>query len=112
MIIDDSRGWQDYYRNLLKDYDLEVFGDGVSAIMKTNEMLPAVVILDLLLVGPTGISVLNEMQSYDDLKKVPVVVVSDMVRDDLDLSEYGVVRAFDKSKMLPVELVREIQKWI
>ena len=108
-VVDDDKGWLDYHERLLVGYDVESFGDGVAVMERMQEMVPDVLVLDILLVGPTGFSVLNEMQSYEDLARVPVIVVSSAAMDE-DLGEYGVVRVFDKGKMLPDELLEAVKE--
>jgi len=109
-VIDDDREWLGYYERLFCDYEVEVFSDGVAAMERMGEVVPDMVILDILLVGPTGFSVMNEMQSYEDLANVPVVVVSG-VTVDKDLREYGAVMVFDKGKMLPEELLAVVKEY-
>lgn len=41
------------------------------------------VILDILLPGSNGLAVLQEMQSYEDWRRIPVVVLSNVNPDDL-----------------------------
>lgn len=66
-VIEDDRGWESYYRRLLKRDDVKYFHDGVAAIAEMDEEVPDLVILDVLLTGPTGFAVLNEMRSYPEL---------------------------------------------
>lgn len=109
-VVDDDGEWLGYYERLLGDeFELEMFRDGVAVMEQMETQVPDVLVLDILLTGPTGFALLNEMQSFEDLAGVPVVIVSS-VKIGEDLSEYGVVRAFDKGEMLPGELVEEIQK--
>lgn len=109
-IIEDDRGWEKYYRRILKGYDLEIFHDGVAAIAAMDEKVPDVVILDILLTGPTGFAVLNEMRSYPELAEVPVIVVTSVdLQADL-AQQYGVQAVFDKGKMLPRELLAEVRQ--
>jgi len=108
-VVDDDREWLGYYERLLgKNHTVEVFRDGVAVVERTVDVVPDVMILDILLTGPTGFSVLNEMQSHEDLAKVPVVVASS-VKIAEDLSGYGVVRVFDKGEMLPGELLEVVE---
>lgn len=99
-VIDDDRAWADYYERVLRGYELEFFHDGVAAIARMDEVRPDAVVLDILLVGPTGFAVLNEMRSYPELANVPVVVVSSVEVAELS-DEYGVTAVLDKSKMTP-----------
>ncbi len=105
-IIEDDLGWESYYRRILKGYDLQFFQDGVAAIdaMDLDEP-PSLVILDILLTGPTGFAVLNEMRSYPELMEVPVLIVSSVALPTDVASKYGVVAAYDKGAMKPAELL-------
>lgn len=109
-VIEDDRGWERYYRRILKRYDLEFFHDGVTAIAAMDNKVPDLVILDVLLTGPTGFAVLNEMRSYPELAKVPVLIVTSVaIRDEL-AKQYGVVEVLDKGKMTPQQLAEAIQE--
>ena len=44
-----------------------------------------VIVLDILLPGSNGIAVLHELQSYDDWRKIPVVVLTNVTIEDLDI---------------------------
>lgn len=108
-VIEDDRGWENYYRRILKDYKLEFFHDGVAAIAEMDEKVPDLVILDILLTGPTGFAVLNEMRSYPELAKVPVIIVTSISMKD-DLAEhYGVTEVLDKGKMTPQDVLGAVR---
>lgn len=108
-IIEDDRGWEEYYHQILADYDLKCFHDGLAAVQWMDETVPELVILDILLTGPTGFAVLNEMQSYPELAKVPVIIVSSVVMPKKELVKYGVRAVFDKGDMLPQDLLKSVQ---
>ncbi len=100
-VIDDDRAWEDYYRRVLRDFELDFFHDGVAAIAEMDERRPDLIVLDILLIGPTGFAVLNEMRSYSELADVPAIIVSSVeIRDEI-AAQYGVVAALDKSTMTP-----------
>ena len=103
-VLEDDRGWESYYRRILKDKDLRLYRDGVAAIAGMDEEVPDLVILDVLLTGPTGFAVLNEMRSYPELMNVPVAIVSSVsIATDI-ADKYGVVAVLDKGEMRPDEL--------
>ncbi len=109
-VIDDDGMWEDYYRRVLRGYELEFFHDGVAAIAEMDELRPDAIVLDILLTGPTGFAVLNEMRSYPELAEVPVVIVSSVeMRAEL-ADDYGVVAILDKSTMEPRELRARIEE--
>ena len=112
MIIDDDKEWVKYYENLLQDFELESYRDCVDAIGRMAEKAPDLVILDILLVGPTGFSILNEMQSYPDLSQVPVMIISSVELGSSDLHKYGVVKVFNKSTMLPADILCSVKEYV
>ena len=104
-VIDDDRGWESYYRRILRGYELEFFHDGVAAIGEMDGKVPDLVILDILLTGPTGFAVLNEMRSYPELAEVPVAIVSSVAMKEEMAAQYGVVAVFDKGELVPADLL-------
>jgi CheY-like chemotaxis protein len=104
-VVEDDRGWESYYRRILKGAELAFFHDGVAAILEMDERRPDVVVLDILLVGPTGFAVLNEMRSYPELAAVPVAVISSVSMKEEMAKQYGVVAVYDKGKLMPADVV-------
>lgn len=107
-VIEDDRGWEGYYRRILREYTLKFFHDGVAAMAEMDTEVPDLVILDILLTGPTGFAVLNEMRSYPELANVPVIIVSSVKipeEDAVALKQYGIVTSLDKAEMTPKELL-------
>ena len=109
-VIEDDRGWENYYRRILKGYELDFFHDGVAAITEMDAKVLDLVILDILLTGPTGFAVLNEMRSYPELAKVPVVIVSSVAIEGQLADKYGVTAVLDKSKMTPDDLMAAVRR--
>ena len=105
-VIEDDRGWESYYRRILKNYKLEFFHDGLAAIAAMDfDEPPKLVILDILLTGPTGFAVLNEMRSYPEFMNVPVAIVSSVTLSGDVAEKYGVVAVLDKGDMEPKQLL-------
>ena len=79
----------------------------IEAIDLVDELQPAAIILDIMLPGVTGFSLLHELQSYADTASLPVVLCTSLA-DDLqlrELSSYGVRRLLDKLTMTPEDIV-------
>lgn len=89
--------------------DIAVFNDAVSAMEAVNERLPDVILLDIMLTGPNGFTFLNEMISYPDTAKVPVVLISSLDLSKRNLEHYGVTQVLDKAKMTPDDIYAAIQ---
>lgn len=83
-----------------------VFRDGIAAMEAIeNGELPELIFLDILLNGPDGFTFLNELISYEDTAKIPVVVVSSLKFSKRQLASYGVVAVLDKDEMRPEEIL-------
>ena len=88
---------------------LHFFSDGVSAIQAIDDQIPDLIVLDMLLSGPSAPSLLAELQSYPDLATIPILLVSG-VEIQADLSPYGVSKIFNKATMKPKDLLQWISK--
>lgn len=90
----------------------KVFTDAYAAMDAiSNGELPEMIFLDILLNGPDGFAFLNELVSYTDTAKVPVVVVSSLDFGDNDLSMYGVVGILNKDKMTPKDIKGYVEQY-
>ncbi|MBQ3296632.1 response regulator [Candidatus Saccharibacteria bacterium] len=84
---------------------VRVFDNAIEAVQALDgAKLPNLIFLDILLTGPDGFTFLNELASYVDTAKVPVVVVSSLDFAGWDLRVYGVVEVLDKATMTPEEI--------
>ena len=105
-VIDDDEIMAGCIARACKGVDeIRRFSNGIVAMQALDENeLPKLIFLDILLDGPDGFTFLNELVSYVDTAKVPVVVVSSLNFKDQDLRTYGVVGILDKNTMTPQEI--------
>lgn len=89
--------------------EIAVFNDGVNAMAAVNKKLPDVILLDVMLTGPDGFAFLNEMISYPDTAKIPVVLISSLDLSKRNLAHYGVKQTLDKAKMTPEDIYAAIK---
>lgn len=92
--------------------DARIFANAIEAmqeIMKDN--IPEMIFLDILLDGPDGFTFLNELVSYDDTMRIPVVVVSSLDFKEKDLSTYGVVGILNKDNMKPEDIKGYVERY-
>ena len=59
-------------------YTVAVAVDGESALVTAQDEQPDLILLDLLLPGLDGFGVLGKLKAHNDLKKVPVIVFSNL----------------------------------
>lgn len=92
--------------------DTEIFSNAISAMQRISEgILPDLIFLDILLDGPDGFTFLNELISYTDTAKIPVVIVSSLGFKEQELSKYGVVGVLNKDTMTPEEIKNYASKY-
>lgn len=88
----------------------QIFSDAVSAVQALDLDVPEAILLDILLDGPDGFTLLNELASYNDTAKIPVIIVSSLNLNAQDLSHYGVVKVFNKETMLPQQIIATLSE--
>lgn len=91
-------------------YTVSKFTNIFDATQAINQSLPDLIILDILLSGPDGFSLLNELMTYNDTATIPIIVVSSLDLNQQNLAHYGVVRVFQKESMTPLQLGSAIQE--
>lgn len=109
LIVEDDEILAEFFANIFS-HDFEVRNEfcGAEAIFASEEFVPDLIWLDILLGEHSAFAFLNELRSYADTAEIPVVICSSVV-DGLrgaNLGEYGVVRIFDKTKMVPQEILQ------
>ena len=91
-------------------YTISKFTKLFDATQAINQSLPNLIILDILLSGPDGFSLLNELMTYNDTAAIPTIVVSSLDLNQQNLAHYGVVRVFQKESMTPLQLSSAVQE--
>lgn len=77
----------------------------------SDGVLPDMIIMDVMLNGPDGFTFLNELISYDDTAKIPVVIVSEVDFGTKDLSVYGVVATLNKDTFRPKDIKELVEMY-
>lgn len=108
LIVEDDDWFAEQQMRTLSaaGYAVTRAANGIEAIEAIDTRIPDIVILDIFLPGPNGLTLLHELQSYADLAAVPVIVCSTSVSDipPDSLRAYGVRSVIDKTRMQPDEL--------
>lgn len=93
-------------------FHVEEAANGKEALKKAEEMSPKLMLLDLLLPEIDGFMVLKTMQENKDLKKIPVIVLSNLGQDDdmRKAKELGAKDFIVKAYFTPSEIVERVQK--
>lgn len=107
-VIDDDEIMAECIARACDSVKTKIFSNGILAMQALDcDELPQLIFLDILLDGPDGFTFLNELISYTDTTKIPIVVVSSLDFRNTDLSAYNVVKVLSKDSMYP-EQIREL----
>ncbi len=94
LVVEDEEGNRMILGNMLKDtYDVIYASDGVEALeqIKTHTDDLALVLLDLLMPHMNGMEVLKVMKEEDELKDIPVIVMTADQSAEVDCLKIGAI---------------------
>ena len=103
-IIDNDLSMAKCLARYLRPEETKLFEHAVDAINQIDEDAPKLIFLDVLLDGPDAFTFLNELVSYENTARIPVVIVTSL---DLKLSAlpaYGVKKILKKDTLTPEEV--------
>ena len=91
---------------------VRIFKDAISAMSAISEGgLPSLIFLDILLDGPDGFTFLNELISYPDTAKIPVVIVSSLDFPKQGIGSYKIAGVLNKDTMKPADIRSYVRKY-
>jgi len=105
LVVDDDRKARSLLSVWLKEegYAIAEASTGDEGIKKANELLPAVIVLDILMPDKDGWQVLQELKSASRTRDIPVVIASVVEEEELGFSlgaaDYF-VKPIDKERFL------------
>lgn len=94
-------------------FTIEIFPNAIaamSALSDCPDALPDLILLDVLLDGPDGFTLLHELSSYDDTAKIPIILVTSLHFSLADLSVYNVQDILHKDQMTPAEIAEAVRR--
>lgn len=114
LIIDDDEWLAKLFARRLEHNDMVVqsVSNAIEALDLIDSFQPEVIILDLFMPGPNGLVLLHELQSHDDLGRIPVVVCTTSANDITfeQLRPYGVRLLLDKVSMCPDDITKAVRE--
>ena len=109
-VIDDDEIMAECIARAVKR-ETNIFSNSLEAMHALNEEVPEMIFLDILLDGPDGFTFLNELVSYTDTVKIPIIIVSSLNFAGKDLSMYGVVGTLNKDSMKPDDIKKYVEQY-
>ena len=116
-IIEDDPDFAEIYQKHLKrnfpEIPLQIFYNAIEANAAFSELredeLPSLTILDILLTGPDGFTLLNELLSYPETSQIPVLLISSLNLGQMSLQAYNVRAILNKETFTPADFVNQVQ---
>ena len=116
-IIEDEPDFAEIYQKHLKrnfpEIPVRIFYNAIEANAAFSELseeeLPALIILDVLLTGPDGFTLLNELLSYPETSQIPVLLISSLNLGQMSLQAYNVRAILNKETFTPADFVNQVQ---
>jgi len=76
IVDDDTSNLMELASILKSDYKIYAVKDGESALEKANEVLPDLILLDIIMPDMNGFEVLNELRTSEKTKEIPVIFIT------------------------------------
>jgi len=109
-LIDDDPLFLEVLSRYLKKNEVKCFKNAYEAILALEKSVPDLIFLDIVLDGPDGFTYLNEISSYADTNKVPIVLISSLYHTLPKMSSYNVVAYLDKTTFTPEDVQKILER--
>ncbi|HMK33709.1 MAG TPA: response regulator [Desulfomonilaceae bacterium] len=92
LIVDDEPDMVSFLQCLLEDngYTTVTARDGEEGLQMAKSEKPDMISLDLLMPNQTGIKMFRELRKDDEIKDIPVVMVTGFAKDDVPQMDFKV----------------------
>lgn len=114
LIEDDNLMIRMYQRKLKADgYEIEVALNGEEGLERVKTFNPDLVLLDIMMPKMNGLQVLEKMKADDEIKNIPVILLTNLSGSDADKDkglELGAVAYLVKSNMKPDEVIAKVKE--
>ena len=116
LIIEDEEIIRDLLQKKLSQegYEISVAKDGQEGLRLMKEVKPDLILLDIVMPKIGGFEVMEEMQKEDELKSIPVIVVSNSGQP-VEIDKAQALGAKDwliKTEFDPKEVIEKVVKQI
>ena len=116
-IIEDDPDFAEIYQKHLQrnfpEIPVQFFYNAIEANAAFSELseeeLPSLIILDVLLTGPDGFTLLNELLSYPETSQIPVLLISSLNLGQMSLQAYNVRAILNKETFTPADFVEKVK---
>jgi CheY-like chemotaxis protein len=115
LLIEDDKILLEMYRDkfIKEKFQVQTAKEGREGIEKMKASLPDIILLDLIMPGVNGFDFLKIVKADPTLKKVPILVLTNIYADAEDLvKNWGVEYFLLKSNYTPESIVQKVNEII
>lgn len=97
-----------------EDFEVKIAVDGETALSLVKSFMPDMVLLDLILPKKLGLEVLREIKLEEDIKDIPVIILSNLGEDE-DIKEglaLGAKDYFVKTQHPINEVIEKVKEYL
>jgi CheY-like chemotaxis protein len=97
-----------------KGFEVSTAGNGEEGLKKAREVNPDIILLDIMMPKVNGLEMLKEAKKDDTLKKIPVVVLTNLASDAVinEAFNLGVEGYLVKSELNNDKVVEEVTQYL
>lgn len=112
LLVEDDRWQAEHSKLVLKKagFDIEIAHSSIEAMDLIDKFEPNIIVLDMMLPGANGLTLVHEIRSHADLADLPIILCSSVSLDHASLAPYGIITALDKTLMTADDLVVAVKK--
>lgn len=114
LIIEDDALMSRMYQRIFQfeQFDVVMAGDGLEGLEKARLENPTLILLDMMMPKMNGIEVLEKLKADPDLKKIPVIVLTNLAgQQDAEAALLkGAIKYIIKSEHEPAEVVKMVKE--
>lgn len=114
LIVEDDQFLRELLDRKLKaeGFNVQTTIEGESALTQVKEFKPEIVLLDIILPGVDGFSILEQLKSDAEVSNIPVVMLSNLgQKDDVDKGmKLGAVGYLVKAHFTPGDIVNKVNE--
>jgi CheY-like chemotaxis protein len=116
LLVDDDELMADMYQTLLtlENYDVTCVGDSEDVHGKAQELMPSLILLDVMMPKLNGFEVLKVLKNDPGTKSIPVIMLTNLsVPEEVDNAlSLGAIKYLIKSEYLPREIAQIVKETV
>lgn len=113
LLVDDDLTLREMYTERLKaeGFTVETAKDGEEALAKAKDLMPNIILLDIMMPKINGLDVLKKLKQNSDTKNIPVIVLTALIQDREKME--SITRGADdyivKSETMPGDVIEKVK---